>query len=221
MLWYRGQANKDHQLIPSLSRSPAYPNAEGSLLKRFKQNAVQYVQIPPESEWEWLFLMLHYRVPTRLLDWSESPLVGLYFAVDEHPERDGSLWCLDPIALNVHANIKFDHSMEIPAFGHDKVTENYLPSSIAGETTSDLFPIAVIGPRNSRRIAAQLGTFTITHRTHTPIEDVGDRRHVWRLIIPAESKAAIWAELSCLRCVSLTLFPELERVADDVREVLP
>src|SRR5215212_6895776 len=138
--------------------------------------------------------MQHYRVPTRLLDWSESPLVGLYFAVTEHPEKDGSLWCLDPVALNVHANIKFDHSLEIPAVGHDKVTENYLPSSIASESTTDLLLIAVIGPRNSRRIAAQLGTFTITHRTHTPIERVGDRRHVWRLIIPAESKAAIQAE---------------------------
>jgi hypothetical protein len=56
--------------------------------------------------------MQHYRVPTRLLGWSESLLVGLYFAVTEHPEKHGSLWRLDPVALNVQANIKFDHSME-------------------------------------------------------------------------------------------------------------
>jgi len=60
----------------------------------------------PKDEWDWIFLMQHYRAPTRLLDWSESPLVALYFAlVDKLQEdSDGALWCMDPIALNRIAN---------------------------------------------------------------------------------------------------------------------
>jgi len=59
--------------------------------KRFKQNAVQYVQILLSREWEWLFLMQHCH---RLGCWIglESPL-GLYFAVTEFKRR-GPLWCL-------------------------------------------------------------------------------------------------------------------------------
>lgn len=220
-VWYRGQADRGWTLTPSLARDPAHPDAEITLLKRFKQNALPHLTAQPNAEWEWLFLMQHYRVPTRLLDWSESPLAGLWFVVNEDTETDGVLWCLDPVALNGHARISFRFDLEIPAFGHDQIMENYLPSRIASETTSELSPVAAIGPRNSPRIAAQLGAFTITHRSHTPIEEVGDQQHVWRLIVPATEKSRIREELALLRYTRLTLFPELDSVADDAIEVLP
>lgn len=219
-VWYRGQSKKEWSLVPSLARDPSYPEAEIALMKRFKQNAVPHLTIQPREEWEWLFLMQHHRVPTRLLDWSESPLAALYFAVEEEPEVDGSLWCLDPVALNAHAGINFRFGLEIPAFGNDELMDNYLPSRIAAETTSKLSPVAAIGPRNSPRIAAQLGVFTITHRSHTPIENVEDREHVWRLIIPAKAKKRIREELALLRFTQLTLFPELDSVAAEAAEVL-
>ena len=52
--------------------------------------------------------MQHYGVPTRLLDWTENPLVGLYFAteqVDETETQDAALWMLRPSALNINANV--------------------------------------------------------------------------------------------------------------------
>jgi hypothetical protein len=221
VIWFRGQSRREWQLVPSLARNAKHLKAESALIKRFMQNAVPHLTVFPREEWEWIFLMQHHRAFTRLLDWSESPLAALYFAVSEkkHTKKDGAVWCLDPVALNKAANLKFTFSPEIPAFGRDKVVDSYLPSHVQ-ENPSELNPVAIIGPRNTPRMAAQLGTFTINHRLHAPIELIGDSKHVWRWIIPAAAKKSILQELVHLGISALTLFPELDRVADLSREIL-
>ncbi len=134
--WFRGQSNKEWNLVCALARDSKTASAEAMLIKGFKQNAVAFLTSAPRSEWEWMFVMQHYRLPTRLLDWTESPLTALYFAVaDSVSTTDGNVWCLDPVALNKHANINFSFDAEIPAFDHDDILNNYLPSRIARETT--------------------------------------------------------------------------------------
>lgn len=219
-VWFRGQTKRSWPLVPSLGRKTKTAQAEATLIKAFKQNALPFLTSPPRSEWEWMFVMQHHRLPTRLLDWTESPLTALFFAVEQNLRDDGAVWCLDPIALNKHANINFSFDAEVPAFDHDGVLESYLPSRIAKETTSDLHPIAAIATRNSPRIAAQLGTFTITHRTHGSVEKVGDSKHVWRLVVPANRKSLIKDELALLKYSRLTLFPELDQVASHAVDLL-
>ena len=208
--------------MPTLARTPRHLKAENALIKRFMQNATPHIEVPPRDEWEWMFLMQHHRAYTRLLDWSESPLAALYFAVSNkrYWRQDGAVWCLDPVALNTAANLTFDFEPEIPAFGRDKVLDSYLPSRVQ-ENPSKLFPVAIVGPRNTPRMAAQLGTFTINHRLHAPIEEIGDCRHVWRWIVPAPAKKLLLMELAHLAISALTLFPELDRVADLSVELLP
>lgn len=222
VVWFRGQSNSRWKLIPGLGRKDSAPTAESTLIKRFKQNAVPHLLSKPSTEWEWLILMQHHRLKTRLLDWTESPLVGLFFAVEDSgsEQKDATLWCLDPVALNNNANIQYEHSLEIPAFDHDDILNLYLPTAIARESQSSLQPIAAIASRNSSRIAAQLGTFTISHRDFTPIEEVGDRKHAWRINIPAEARPAIAEELRHLKHTRLTLFPELDSVAEEAQEIL-
>ncbi len=220
-IWFRGQSNMKWPLVPSLARTPSHLVREGALIKRFMQNATPLLSSPPRDEWEWMFLMQHHRAYTRLLDWTESPLAALHFAVnsERNTKLPGAVWCLDPVALNNAANLKFDFEAEIPAFGLDKTLDNYLPSRVQ-HNPSELFPIAIVGPRNTPRMAAQLGTFTINHKIHTPIEELGDRSHAWRWIIPASSKRRISQELKLLEISALTLFPELDRVADLSKELL-
>lgn len=111
---FRGQARKKWRLEPSVVRLNP-PGTEG----RYKEfllhheegvlrNFRKYGQsLPPEfrglaSHWEWLAIAQHHRLPTRLLDWSWSPLVGLYFTLAGMPgdddgalEGDGALWCVN------------------------------------------------------------------------------------------------------------------------------
>lgn len=216
--WFRGQGNFEWSLKPSVTRAgrgDETVDLEIAYVKKFKQNAVAISQEIPSHEYQWMFLMQHYRLPTRLLDWSESPLVGLYFAVENTKEdsSDAALWCLDPRALNQHANIEPKLSGDIPSFSDDEILENYLPSKVAAERNTKLKPAACIGPRNSRRMYAQQGVFTITHMSPTPIEEVGDRNHIKKLRIPAASKETIRKELKFLGITKLSLFPELENVA--------
>lgn len=219
-VWFRGQANASWKLKPYLARKRNSLNLEQSLMKRFKQNAHLLLADRPQNEIEWLFVMQHHGVPTRLLDWTESPLTGLYFAVTERFQTAGALWALLPVELNQHANIRMPNLDDIPAFDEDRFLDSYLPSELASEEQSRLSTVAFLAPRNTTRSQAQLAVFTITHRDLTAIERMGDGGHVWRYIIPPAAKLRIRRELERPHVTRLTLFPELENVGIHTREIL-
>jgi hypothetical protein len=159
--------------------------------------------------------MQHHGLSTRLLDWSENPLVGLYFAVEKDAAEDSILWVLLPTVLNAKAGIRPAYEHEIPSF-EDEELKNYLPSTIAREIRSKLNPVAAIAPRNSARMQAQQGVFTITHRENVYIDEVGDpatRDHIWRYVIPADAKHEIREDLRRLGITRFSVFPELSSIA--------
>jgi len=176
-VWFRGQENSTWKLLPTMFRPPYAPFdsiKEMNSIKRFKQNALLNLTDRPSTEAEWMFLMRHHGVPTRLIDWTEAPLVALYFIVADtvlHGE-DGALWCLLPYLLNKQS--KVDH---IPGFDDDIELENYLPSKVRGPGGSQS-PIAAVGIRNSTRMYAQQGIFTIAHKDTTAIEEVSPQNLV-------------------------------------------
>ena len=218
-IWYRGQSNSVWKLEPRLMRDGS-EKSESHLINRFKQNATYLLNQAPQGEFDWLFLMQHHSVPTRLLDWSESPLVALFFAVSEKPDCDAALWLLQPCILNEISNFRPEFEFEVPSFD-DEHLKNYLPSTIFRERSSRLYPMAAIAPRNSSRMQAQQGVFTISHRKNIYIEDVGQsgspRVHIWRYIVPASSKPDIEAELKLLGISRFQIFPELESLATQLR----
>ncbi len=219
-IWFRGCTNKDHQLVPSIGRQPFALDQEHALINVFKQNAVQFIDLRPQSQWEWLFIARHHNVPTRLLDWTESPLTGLYFAthsldeVTKNDNKDGSLWLLFPTRLNEEANIKLADERDLPIFeDDDEHLQNYLPTNLASERISRLLPAAGIAVRHSKRMQAQHSVFTVTHRDQTALDKVGRGKHIGRYIIPASSKVLIRRQLEALRIDRLSVFPELDNAA--------
>ncbi|WP_321508155.1 FRG domain-containing protein [uncultured Methanoregula sp.] len=219
-VWFRGHADKAWSLESSFDRLHGTKN-ERDLINNFKKHATLILEknINPNG-FEWLFLMQHYGVPTRLLDWTESPLFGLYFVVSDpnFHDKDGILWALLPTKLNQTANYNYSHPSVIPSFD-DEDLEHYLPQKllqISGRGPD--LPIAAIATRNNRRMQAQLSVFTISSGKDHPIDQISDQQHVWKYEVPSESKKNIFQELKYLAINEFSLFPELDRIWSSLQE---
>lgn len=212
-VWFRGHADTSWKLKPNFLRL-ANPASEMNFIKKFMQSGTLLTNPTPNSLLDWLLVMQHHGMPTRLLDWSESPLVAAYFCVNELPTRDGALWMLRPVELNKLSGHEPEYEYEIPST-QDGILQTYMPESLAGERTSRLLPIAAIFPRNNARMQAQLGVFTISHRDNKPIEEIGSKKHIWKYVIPSGCKAAFRKELKLLGFSRFQLFPELSSISAD------
>ncbi len=74
------------------------PEIEKGLLRRFKREAHLYLSNEPAEgdRIGWLSLMRHHGAPTRLLDWSYSFFVAVFFALERaKPEAPVSIWAMD------------------------------------------------------------------------------------------------------------------------------
>ncbi|MDP3859277.1 MAG: FRG domain-containing protein, partial [Stagnimonas sp.] len=173
---------------------------------------------------DWLFLMQHYGLPTRLLDWTESPLVALYFAVNDfelHADQDATLWALRPCELNKRANIEdANEQFFIPSFDDDELKNYSIESLASGPKRTKLSPIATIATRNNPRIQAQLGVFTIHHLDETPLENIGDGAHVSKYVIPTAARTLILDQLRLLGFSKFSMFPELASIGENIKRGL-
>src|ERR1700733_10672187 len=109
---FRGVSSAEFKLEPGIERCAVrtplkWPALEIDISEDFKSRANLYLAPPSGGELGWLALMQHYGIPTRLLDFTFSPFVGLYFAVkpsgrasrQETPEFT-RLWAIDSNAVH-------------------------------------------------------------------------------------------------------------------------
>ncbi len=229
-IWYRGVPSTRLNLLPTLHRAKIPVVDEAYLMNRFKQNAYEFLVDRPQGEWEWMLLARHHGLPSRLLDWTENPLVGLFFASDRYNNHysnsNGVLWCLSPPHLNEIASNGTIRSDMLPMFldeeglsAEDEFLTNYKTSFVRTAVgTEPRPPAAGISIRTNKRIQAQLGVFTIHHADPKPLEDWSGGSHVWRYIIPRKAKVSIQDELRRSGVTALTLFPDLDNAAREARQ---
>ena len=224
-VWYRGLPSEELELLPTLHRDNIPVADEIHLMNRFKQNAYEFLEERPQGEWEWMLVARHHGLPSRLLDWTESPLVGLFFASNGHTsdfcKSNGVLWCLSPPHLNEVASNRTIRTDVLPMLldednlsAEDEFLANYKASRVTDAIPTELRPpAAAMSIRTTKRIQAQLGVFTIHHADATPLENIPDGSHVWKYIVPSESKSDVLTELRVSGVTALTLFPDLDEVA--------
>lgn len=234
-LWYRGQARSTFDLIPSIARGKLNPEMEIVFLSKFKSLVIPYVEPLPaplltngiNSYWNWLFQMQHYGVPTRLLDWSRDALTALFFATDPTdpslvPGIDSSVWVLNPVTLNTAFSFhSFVNPGYIPNVEEPQFNLFFGPDSNLLSTNKSA---AAIGPLNSTRIVAQRGTFTVfpLKPVLTPLNLFSDSSdYLFEICIASESIPAIQTQLRHYGITRITLFPEIQAVANEItQEVL-
>ena len=93
IMYFRGQV-RDWSLRPSLAREGVSEQERAKESECFEKLAEI---LPNVNDWERATIAQHYGVPTRLIDWSENPLVGIYFALDDknYDNEDGVIWVFE------------------------------------------------------------------------------------------------------------------------------
>jgi hypothetical protein len=164
--------------------------------------------------------MQHSGAPTRLLDWTESALIALYFAVKgkkQHSDTDAAVWILEPWKLNeVVAEIKevIAPGAEAGMVGqHADRYRPWLPDrySRPGHLTK-LLPVAVYPTHFSRRISSQRSCFTVHGSDPDGLDHLPKPcpDYLQKVVIPCDSAPAMEVSLSLAGVDELTIFPDLD-----------
>jgi hypothetical protein len=229
---YRGHADASWDLTPSLLRLA--PGASAEHLLRLEREATEefaaqahlYLgaeHLPQRDELpmvSWWPLMQHFGAPTRLLDWTESPFVGAYFAVGQLPDRDGIIYVMDAPAIQERLQ---DRYRNVNVSLRD-VSPNLFQKDAQPEV---LFwsPEAL----RSARLVSQQGLFTLAENiaaSHIRIFEVIEvyAYHpvvppAARWVIPAALKNDILKRLRTANIAAHSLFPGLDGLGRSIAEV--
>jgi hypothetical protein len=228
--WFRGHADTDWDLKPSIFRY-RFVDDEDELREQFERRAPQYVSEPPPADtWGWYFLMQHYGAPTRLLDWTDSVLVGLFFALnppvkppreddEEEEPKDAAVWMLDPWWLNQRVL-----GTDCVLAPHHTKAEQYLaPPQIrldANRNTQILeeYPAAIDPPFIAKRIASQRSRFTVFGWAQDGLMRLRNEANsrIVKIVIPKDKVNRMRADLFTLGISDAVVYPDLRGLSEEL-----
>ncbi|MEO8397300.1 MAG: FRG domain-containing protein [Chloroflexota bacterium] len=233
---FRGLSDKDWGLETSLTRLGHPVNRTSDLepviLRSFKHYSYQNASVG-DSVWNWLALAQHHGLPTRLLDWSTSPLAALHFVTTDPSEykangpyrTDGAIWCVDPArardfmppeVTDLIQKILF-HDYAI-IFNIDSLNQLARKDTF-GETltkfdslASEPFPVFFYPPVLDNRIGNQAGMFSMMSSASALLSDwlLKYPDCFFRIIIPVNLKWDFRDRLDQMNLTERVMFPDLD-----------
>ncbi len=214
---FRGQARAGDDLSSGLVRLAAgrdVARLELHLLRNFRKYA--YGQGGTDTIWHWLALAQHRGLPTRLLDWTYSPLVALHFATSDLSlmSEDGVVWAINFVDANRFLPRRLKRILD--AERSDTATIEMLGRFGSLREFDELsrrpFVVFVEPPSLDPRIVNQFALFSLMSSAGATL-DPWVREHrsiVRRVVIPARAKWEIRDKLDQANINERVLFPGLD-----------
>lgn len=225
---FRGMSDSSWPLQTSLERLGSPPDrVEHALLRSFRKYAPRGA-FAQDSEWEVLSVAQHNGLPTRVLDWSVSPLIAAHFATAERKyiSVDGAIWCIDAIALR-DLVLPRDISAPLrsaPAAVYDvRLLSKAYPGIEDFDSLEDEACILFEPPSIDGRIAAQFGILSamngpgLSQDSYFRKAVLAHPDLVHRVIISAKAKSEIRDMLDQNNINERMLFPGMPGLCDWLR----
>lgn len=209
--FYRGHGHVSWRLLPTLLR-----HGRSHMENAFYHSFVSYagdLLSESNSSWDNLFVMRHHGVFTRLLDWTESFGVAVYFALKEYrkatPEKQREdppvVWILNPGKMTMGS--RFDGGVVTPE--SDFSPGYYLEAFVEGRETPFEDAIPLYPPLRSKRMLAQRACFTMHGRNTAPLEEQCPNC-LDKIVIPREAVSEAKRFLELAGIDEYALFPDLD-----------
>jgi hypothetical protein len=211
--WFRGHSEPEWGLTPSALRyrKIAKRDAAIELLRDFRRVAEIKLPRPPQPDesLKWLQLAQHFGIPTRLLDWTESATMALYFAClrTSVQETDGIVFLFNPRHLSRLRGRRDKTSLD--AHLEPSLIRNYFSLRGKRDARVGLPTIAIKPVWNSERLMIQRGVFTLHGSRNFGLDD-HQAPSLVAIPILREVKAKLRTELGRTGVDEMTVFPELE-----------
>ena len=216
---FRGLNCVRHTLASSLlrlaERESDIARLEVALLRNFRKYG-HGLATGADSTWDWLALGQHRGLPTRLLDWTYSPLVALHFATENTSEfdQDGMVWCVNFVEANKRLPARLKRLLQQE--GSDTFTVEMLSGFRSlrdfDALSREPFVVFLEPPAVDQRILNQLALFSLMSSPSARLDDwlVQHPDLCRRVVVPASLKWEIRDKLDQANINERVLFPGLD-----------
>jgi hypothetical protein len=222
---FRGQHSADWPLVPSLTRrlqqfapdSRLWPLREARAMRVFRRKAHIHVRdrAALEDDLRCLALMQHHGAATRLLDFTKSPFVAAFFAL-ESAEEDVAVFALNTPAL-WNQPPQFD-----PSLGRAQIDPRE-PGNFDRYFASNRLPVLWYGEPSEMdsRLVAQSGLFVVPGVLDQPLDRIlenygGSEGLLIKFVLPLSMRDEAMRALYRMNVTYATLFPDIDGLARSV-----